>query len=429
MSTRLAKALALPVTIALLTVTAACGGNDPAESADGKVTLTVKTFGKFGYEDLYKQYEADHPGVVIKEDNIAKLADYTPKLQQWLTAGSGAGDVVALEEGILVKLMGKPDQFVNLLDHGAASLEKNFLAWKWKQALTTDGKKLVGLGTDIGAQGMCYRTDLFKKAGLPTDREEVGKLWPTWDGYLETGKKFTAANTGSSFFDNAGSVYQNILMQQGDHTYFDTSNKLVIDQNPGVRKAWDTTVGMIGAGLSGKLQMWSPQWNAAFKTGTFATIPCPAWMLGVITDQAGPENAGKWDVARVPGEGAVRGGSFLAVPAQSKHQKEAAELAKFLTSPQGQIGAFKSKNNFPSSPQAIDDPAVSSATNEYFSKAPVGKIFGQSAKSLKPVYLGPDNQVIGDGVGDALTAVEQGKLSPEEAWTKALADARRAVPQ
>jgi hypothetical protein len=50
-----------------------------------------------------------------------------------------------------------------------------------------------------------------------------------------------------------------------------------------------------------------------------------------------------------------------------------------------------------------------------------------SAKSLQPVYLGPDNQVVGDGMGDALTAVEQGKLSPDQAWTKALADAKRAV--
>jgi cellobiose transport system substrate-binding protein len=70
---------------------------------------------------------------------------------------------------------------------------------------------------------------------------------------------------------------------------------------------------------------------------------------------------------------------------------------------------------------------VSGAVNAYFNNAPVGKIFGQSAKSLKPVYLGPDNQVVGDGIGDALTAVEQGKLKPDEAWTKALADAKRAV--
>ncbi|NED53529.1 extracellular solute-binding protein, partial [Micromonospora aurantiaca] len=100
--------------------------------------------------------------------------------------------VVAIEEGILTKFMAHPDKFVNLLDHGAGSLQGNFLDWKWKQALSPDGKYLVGLGTDIGGLAMCYRTDLFKKAGLPTDREKVGALWPTWDDYIATGEKYSA---------------------------------------------------------------------------------------------------------------------------------------------------------------------------------------------------------------------------------------------
>ncbi|MFG1680100.1 ABC transporter substrate-binding protein [Nonomuraea sp. NPDC049269] len=426
MTTRLARPL---IAAALTGLLAACGAGAQTQDAatQGKTTLVVKTFSEFGYEELYKQYEAAHPGITIKQESIAQLGDYLPKLQQWMASGSGAGDIVALEEGILIQFMAKPEQFVNLLDHGAGSLKADFLEWKWKQALTNDGAKLVGLGTDVGAQGMCYRTDLLAKAGLPADREKVGELWPTWDAYLATGQKFAQAKTGAHFFDSAGGIYQNILMQQGDHTYYDTSNNLVIDTNPGVKAAWDQAVKMVQGGLSANLAQWSPQWNAGFKKGTFATIPCPSWMLGVIEEQAGPENAGKWDVARVPGDGAVRGGSFLAVPTQSKHQKEAAELVKFLTSPKGQIAAFKAKSNFPSSPQAIDDPAVQGFVNDYFNNAPVGKIFGASAKALKPVYLGPNNNPVGDRVGNALTAVEQGKLQPDEAWAKAVEDAKRAA--
>jgi ABC-type glycerol-3-phosphate transport system substrate-binding protein len=408
----------------VLTAISGCGGASEGSGSDG-ITLTVKTFSQFGYEELYRQYEASHPGITIKEENIGKLGDYTPKLQQWMAAGKGAGDVVALEEGILIKFMAQPDQFVNLLDHGAAALKPNFLEWKWQQAVTPDGSKIIGLGTDVGAQGMCYRTDLFAKAGLPTDRETVGALWTSWDDYLATGKRFTQAGTGARFFDSSGSLYQNILMQQGDHTYYDRANTLVIDSNPGVKVAWDTTIGLIEAGLSANIEQWSPPWNAGFKNGAFATIPCPSWMLGTIEKQSGPENAGKWDVARVPGNGAVRGGSFLAVPTQSRHQKEAAELAAFLTSPQGQTAAFRSKNNFPSSPQAIDDPAVKGFTNKYFNDAPVGAIFGESVKALRPVYLGPDTLAIGDRVGNALTAVEQGKLTPAQAWAKAVEDAKR----
>ena len=89
-----------------------------------------------------------------------------------------------LEEGMLLQYLKDNKGFANLLDLGAASLEKDYLPFKWKNAFTADGKKLVGLGTDVGGLAMCYRTDLFAKAGLPTDRDEVGKLWPTWDDYI-----------------------------------------------------------------------------------------------------------------------------------------------------------------------------------------------------------------------------------------------------
>lgn len=428
MPARLRRTLLATAMAATLTAAAACGGaSDDQQSASGPLTLVVKTFSQFGYDALYKQYEASHPGVTIKEENIGKLGDYTPKLQQWMTAGSGAGDVVALEEGIISQYIAKPDKFVNLLDKGADSLKPDYLDWKWNQALTSDGKTLIGLGTDIGAQGMCYRKDLFQKAGLPVDRDQVGALWPTWDAYLATGKRFLTANTGAKFYDSSSGMYQNILMQQGDHTYYDKANTFVADSNPAVRSAYDQTVGMIQAGLSANLDQYSPQWNAGFKKGTFATIACPSWMLATIQKQAGPENADKWDVAKVPGNGAVRGGSFLGVPKQSKHQDQAVELVKFLTSAKGQIGAFQAKGNFPSSPQAIDDPVVQGLTNAYFGNAPVGKIFGASAKAVKPVYLGPANVAIGDRFTNALLAVEQGKLQPAEAWSKAIDEAKRLV--
>ena len=60
---------------------------------------------------------------------------------------------------------------------------------------------------------VAYRSDLFKKAGLPTDRVAVRKLWPTWDAFIATGKKYVAKLTpaekkaGKGFIDDAGSIY------------------------------------------------------------------------------------------------------------------------------------------------------------------------------------------------------------------------------
>ncbi|MBB5824105.1 extracellular solute-binding protein [Micromonospora carbonacea] len=422
-------AVALVAATALLT-TAGCGGDESAEG--GPVTLTVDVFGQMGYQELYQEYMAAHPDVKIVERGTGgNLDEYSPKLTQWLAAGKGAGDVVAIEEGLLVEYKANPQNFVNLLDHGAAELKGNFLDWKWNQALTADGKQLIGLGTDVGGMAMCYRSDLFAKAGLPTQRDEVSKLWPTWQDYIATGEKFKAANTGAAFLDSATNIFNTIVLQtagnaQGYH-YYDTANNLVVDSNPAVRQAWDTTMDILDSGLSGKYGSWSEEWVSAFKQAKFATIACPAWMTGTIEGNAGPAAKGKWDIAQVPGNGGNWGGSFLAVPKQSKHQAEAIELAKFLTSAKGQIGAFKAKGPLPSNPQALDDPAVADSTNAYFSDAPVGKIFAAGAKSLKPVYMGPKNQAVRTEVENAVRTVDLGQRSPEQAWTDAVNNAKKAA--
>eukprot|EP00918_Siedleckia_nematoides_P099686 GHVU01217970.1.p2 GENE.GHVU01217970.1~~GHVU01217970.1.p2 ORF type:complete len:152 (+),score=42.29 GHVU01217970.1:2-457(+) len=150
-------------------------------------------------------------------------------------------------------------------------------------------------------------------------------------------------------------------------------------------------------------------------------------MLGGIEEFSGDYGKGKWDVAAVPGGSGYWGGSWLAVPKQTKHPKEAAELAKFLSSPQGQVGAYKDKNTFPSSPQAAQDPAVAGAKSTYFSDAPTGKIFGDMAAQVKPVYLGPKNEDVRQAVENVLISVGQGKTKPDEAWTKAVEAAEKAA--
>lgn len=425
------RLMAVALAAATVFAATACGGDDET-ATDGPITLTVDVFGQFGYEELYKEYMASHPNVKIVERGTgSNLDEYSPKLTQWLAAGKGAGDVVAIEEGLLVEYKANPRNFVNLLDHGGADLKASFLEWKWNQGMTADGKQLLGLGTDVGGMAMCYRTDLFAKAGLPTDRAEVSKLWPTWDEYIKTGEKFKAANTGASFLDAATNTFNTIVLQKageaGGYHYYDTGDKLVVDSNPAVRAAWDQTMKIIDAGLSGKYGSWSEEWVSAFKQSKFATIACPAWMTGVIEGNAGPAAKGKWDIASVPGNGGNWGGSFLAVPAQSKHKAEAAALAKFLTSPKGQISAFKVKGPLPSSPQALDDPAIIEATNAYFNNAPVGKIFGSGAKNLKPVYMGPKNQAVRTEVENAVRTVELGQRSAAAGWTDAVNNAKKAA--
>src|SRR5262249_23584705 len=74
-------------------VLAACSSSNATDTSSGSspkpITLRVDLFGDFGYHDLYKQFEQQHPNVTIKED-IEQYADHHNNLVKHLAAGSGA---------------------------------------------------------------------------------------------------------------------------------------------------------------------------------------------------------------------------------------------------------------------------------------------------------------------------------------------------
>ncbi|WP_433391901.1 extracellular solute-binding protein [Micromonospora sp. KLBMP9576] len=426
---RTVAAAALAVGVAL--GSAACSKNNDDEAGEGgQVKLVLQTFSNFGYEKAIKDFEAANPNIKVEHQKMGELRDFQPKLVQWLAAGSGAGDVVGLEEGVVLQYVQNHDKFANLLDLGASELKANFPEWKWNNAMTPDGKKLIGLGTDVGGLAMCYRKDLLQQAGLPSDREAVSQRMGTWDDYIALGRQFKASGkVKAAWLDSATSLMQPYVMQNSETFFFDKENKFIGDTNPVVRKAWDTGLQMAAEGLTAKAQRWSADWDAAFKNNAFATIPCPAWMTeGIIAQRSGPGNSGKWDIAKIPGGGGNWGGSYLAVPAQTKHPKEAYLLAKYLTGKEGHLAAFSEAGAMPSSIPGIEDPAFKGKTSEYFSGAPIGQIFGDSVKNMKPVFLGAKHQQVWETIVEPqMQAAERGKLKSDAAWAKAMGEAKKAV--
>ena len=403
---------------------AGCAGGDDS----GDVTLRVNLFGQFGYAELYDQFEKDNPGVTIVESAEGDLGKYNTKLTQQVAANASAGDVVAIEEGQTVGFLQAADKFVNFQE--ASDVDKgSWLPWVWDKATTADGGTTIGLGTDVGGLAMCYRRDLFEKAGLPTDREEVGKLWPTWEDFIATGEDFTEGigDDKIRFVDAATNTFNSILMQGGDTTYFDRDDELVIDSNPAVKDAWDLAQQMIDKDLTARVQAFTNEWNAGFKNGAFATVACPAWMTGYIKGQAGDDFAGTWDIATVPGGGGSWGGSWLAVPKTSKNQDMAVKLVEFLSSETGQLGAFEAEGRLPSLPALYETEELKSATNEYFNDAPVGQLFVAGAKNLEPVYLGAKNVPVRDAVENVLRGVENGEDDADGSFEAAVKAAEKAA--
>jgi cellobiose transport system substrate-binding protein len=145
-------------------------------------------------------------------------------------------------------------------------------------------------------------------------------------------------------------------------------------------------------------------------------------MLGVIEGNA--DGVKGWDIANVfPGGGGNWGGSYLTVPAQGDHIEEAKEVAAWLTAPEQQVKAFQAIGAFPSQVDALDDPAVTEMTNEFFNNAPVGQILGDRAAAITvQPYKGPKYSDILQAFQAALVRVDDGSNSPDESWETFLTD-------
>ncbi|MGV9557346.1 ABC transporter substrate-binding protein [Streptomyces sp. NPDC003522] len=426
------RAAAVVAAAGALALVVGCGDGDDSATGggkkDGKVTITMGMYGVMGFKEtgLLEQYEKENPNVDIKAEVAGDEQTYYTALQTRLAGGKGLKDVQGIEIGRAKEIVDtQADKFADFSDVTGAD---HFLPWKQSQITTADGK-VLGLGTDIGPMAVCYRKDYFEKAGLPTDREEVAKLWQgDWKKYVEVGRTFKKDFKGGevAYMDAASGLF-NAMVYGYPEQYYDAKGELIYDKNPVVKEAWNLAADAAEADLTAKLRQFQPGWDPGLANGTFATTVCPAWMLGHIGEKAGAANKGKWDVAKAP-KGANWGGSFLGVVEQSPVKEEAKKLVAWLTAPEQQAHIFEKQGSVPSSQKALEMPEVQNVTSEYFNNAPIGQIFGAAAREI------PDKQVLGrkDGTikdifSQGLTLVEQQGTSRDKAWSTTAERIEKAV--
>lgn len=404
-------------------------GGGEGNGGGGKTTLTVGTFGVFGYKQagLYDEYMKLNPDITIKENVTTRTDVYWPKVLTRLQAGSGADDIQAIEVGNITEaVQTQADKFVDL---GKEVDTSQWLDWKNKQAATADGRQ-IALGTDTGPMAICYRKDLFEKAGLETDRTKLAEQWKgDWGKYVDIGKEYMKkAPSGTKYVDSASSVY-NAALGGETEAYYDKDGNVVWDKSAGVKKAWNVSMEVATSDMSAQLKQFDKPWDQAFANGTFATVACPAWMIGYIQEKSGDAGKGKWDVAAAP-TASNWGGSFIGVPESGKHKKEAIALAKWLTAPEQQAKVFAKQASFPSTPSAYSTLKPAAATQAYFSDAPITEIFSASAETIPAQYHGTKDQPIGTAITDiGILQVEQKGKSPEEGWDAATKEIKDVLGQ
>jgi cellobiose transport system substrate-binding protein len=405
------------VTVAAFSATAivlagcAGGSGDTGDggNADEKITLTVATFNDFGYTDeLLQEYMDENPNVTIEHTRAAESGDARSNYFAKLGKG-GLADIEAVEIDWFAEAM----QYSDMLAEAPDSVKGRWL--DWKEAAATDGEgRLVGFGTDIGPQGICYRSELFAAAGLPSDREGVAELFNgDWENFLDVADQYKAA-TGKPMIDSANSVLQGIV-NQIEYTYTEPDGAVIATENPEIQAAYElvTERAVPNSAYAGQ---WSDDWFASMANGEFAAMLCPGWMLGVIEGNAADTT--DWDIADVfPGGGGNWGGSYLTVPADGDNVEAALALADWLTAPEQQMKAFANAGTFPSQLEALESTELAEATNAYFQDAPVGEILSTRAEAVTVApYKDASYFKYHDALQNAVTRVFDGVEDQQTSW-------------
>ncbi|WP_084078762.1 ABC transporter substrate-binding protein [Demequina sp. NBRC 110057] len=440
--TRRKKTLALTAGAAIFALTiAGCSSGDDEEttssstaetSEDGgsgePVTLTLATFNTPGYQDsetpdegdyqydLIQEYMDLNPNVTITYDRKAESGDARENFFTKLGPG-GLADVEMIEVDWMPEVM----QYSDLLE----DLTSDETADRWLESKTADATdadgRLIGAGTDVGPEAVCYRSSLFEEAGLPSDPEGVAELLDgDWANFFEVGQEYSDA-TGKGFFDSAAGIWQG-MVNQLDPAYEDAdSGDIIALDNADVKAAYDQLTAAT-PDQSAHYTQWSDDWYAGMSNGDYATMLCPPWMLGVISGNA-PDTT-DWNIANVfPNGGGNWGGSWLTVPSSGANVEEAKKLALWLTAPEQQAKAFANAGTYPSQPAAYEDPAVADATNEFFNDAPIGTLFADRAAAVAPsAFKGEYYFQINTSITDALNRVEGGTDDAATSWDKAASE-------
>ena len=389
----------------------------PAQAAS-KTNLLIYTFGDVFDKKIYTPYLTSHKNITFTFKSFGDPSTLKSSLTTILQSPTGQPDIVAMEIADSGYYRQYPQYFTDLRKLGANKIKGNFLPARWAQGVAKNGS-VIGIPTDFGGLAVAYRVDLFKKAGLPTNRTAVGKLWPTWDKFIAVGQKYMSKVKSSKkkkwFMDDGVSAFESIL-NQGKERFYNASGKLDYT-NPSVVYAFNKTAAMLKTGVSARISPRSNDWYSSLTSDTFAVTLAPAWNLEYMKSKA-PKARGKWDVATIPGGGGNIGGTQLGLLVSSPHKSQAFDFIKWYLDPAQQLKAFKQQGLFPSAQVLYKNPAIKNYKDSYFNNAPTGAIYSASAGKYHPPVYGPKDAVILANIGQGLAALAaKPKTSVSSAWS------------
>jgi raffinose/stachyose/melibiose transport system substrate-binding protein len=425
--TPLIRALAVGATFALL---AACGSDGDDDSSSGKTTVSWwhnsnTDPGKGYYEQVAKDYEADHPDVDIKIEAL-QHEDMLTKLDAAFQSGDapdvymerGGGELADHVEAGLTK---------DLSDSSADIISKlggSVAGWQ------ADGKTYA-LPFSVGVVGFWYNTELFEQAGITAAPTTWDEMYDVIDQLKAAGLAPIAVGAGDKwpaahywYYFSVRECPQDVLTDAV--TSLDFSDDCFERAGEDLQQLVDAEPFNKGF-LSTAAQEGPTSASGLLATGKVAMELQGHWepgvMKGLTEDKTGLGEKTGWFAfpTTETGEGdptaALGGGDAWAVSEGAPD--EAVDFVNYLLSDEVQKGFAELDMGLPTNPAAVDsvaDPALG-ALIDVRDSAPYVQLYFDTAFGAS----------VGGAMNDAIALMFAGEGGPQDIVdaTQAAADSEK----
>jgi multiple sugar transport system substrate-binding protein len=362
---------------------AAASSGAPKVSCSPDATKLTMWGWAAGYDLVVAEFNKTHPNICVTLQNNGAANDEYVKIGNALKAGSGAPDVAEVEYFDLPSFE-ITKSLVDLTQYGANDHKADIAPVAWAQA--SQGSAVYAMPVDLGPLVQYYNSDLLTKNNISVPT--------TWDEFASAAAKLHAANSTAAManFDptNAQAV---LAMMQQDNAFpfkYTGGSNLTINFTGTAQMAfanyWQK---LLDAHEVTTAADFSPEQWSNFDNGVNAVRFSPAW--GPVGMQLSiKKTIGAWRAAPMPQATAGQalsgnwGGSTIAVFAQSKHPKEAAEFAEWFG---GSADAWKILSGpvagaFPAYLPLLNDAAFQARTLPISADSQPNKVFAQAAENM-----------------------------------------------
>jgi multiple sugar transport system substrate-binding protein len=383
-----------------------------APKPEGEITVWGWPAADKAFEAIIQGFNEEYPAIQVTWEMIPGMAGGTrDALSTALAAGSGAPDISMIEindidrfvlQGGLVDLLQEP--------YNAGRYKDDFVAYKWDQATTPDGR-LLAFPWDIGPASIFYRRDVFEKAGLPSDPESVAEMLSTWQDYIDAGKKVNDPANNIFWIDNAPQIP---YIYYAHKNFFDGDYNVAIN-NPKTLQVLQYAKQARQLGLDAKATPWTEEWYSMLGNGQIATVIAGCWFGGFLKSWIDPDGAGNWGVIPIPEDPLQNwGGSFLAITEQSQNKEAAWAFIEYaMATPNAQNQMFVAVDYFPAYTPAWDNPLYEEG-DLYFGGQKTRALWTQIATSPGDIFTSPMDSAAEQAFNSEVARMLDQDLDPQE---------------